>query len=405
MSTDVTVDAGTSPPSEAPAPRRLRLPALNGDLGLWPVVIGLVIIAVGFQAANDAFLSSRNLSNLILQTGTLVVLTLGVMIVLLLGEIDLSIGAVSGVTACVMGIASALYGWPAWAAIGLAIVLGALIGLVQGSWIVAFKAPSFIVTLAGMLVWQGVQLLLLADQNGQLRIEDPAITGIASNFLPRPVGWALTAVVVLVGAGWIVVRRYLSLRAGYRADPWVKDVARVVAIAGAGILVMLVLDSYLGVPYMLVAVLAVTVTLAVVTGFTVFGRHIYAVGGSAEAARRTGVRVGQLKVVVFVLASSLAAFAGVLEAARGFSVSVNSGGGNIALNAIAAAVIGGTSLFGGRGRVVGALLGALVISSVQNGLALIGQTAATQVITTGLILLAAVTLDMRARNRKKGSRL
>jgi D-xylose transport system permease protein len=404
MSTDVTIDAGTSPSSEAPAPRR-RLPALNGDLGLWPVVIGLVIIAVGFHAANDAFLSSRNLSNLILQTGTLVVLTLGVMMVLLLGEIDLSIGAVSGVTACVMGITSALYGWPAWAAIGIAIALGALIGLVQGSWIVAFKAPSFIVTLAGMLVWQGVQLLLLADQNGQLRIEDPVITGIASHFLPRGVGWALTALVVLAGAGWIVVRRYLSLRAGYAADPWVKDLARVVAIVGAAVVVMLVLDSYLGVPYMLVAVLAVTVTLAAVTGFTVFGRHIYAVGGNAEAARRVGVRVGQLKVTVFVIASSLAAFAGVLEASRGFSVSVNSGGGNIALNAIAAAVIGGTSLFGGRGRVVGAVLGALVISSVQNGLALIGQTAATQVITTGLILLAAVTLDMTARNRKqKGSR-
>jgi D-xylose transport system permease protein len=405
VSTDTSTDAGITPAAAPPAPGRRRLPALSGDLGLWPVVIGLVIIAVGFQAANDAFLSSRNLSNLILQTGTLVVLTLGVMIVLLLGEIDLSIGAVSGVTACVMGMASALWGWPAWSAIGLAIVLGALIGLVQGSWIVAFKAPSFIVTLAGMLVWQGVQLLLLADQNGQLRIEDPVITGIASNFLPRGIGWALTAVVVLTGAGWIVIRRFLSLRAGYRPDSWVKDVGRVVAIAGAAVAVMLVLDSYLGVPYMLVAVLTVTVTLSAVTGFTVFGRHIYAVGGNAEASRRTGVRVGSLRVTVFVIASSLAAFAGVLEASRGFSVSVNSGGGNIALNAIAAAVIGGTSLFGGRGRVVGALLGALVISSVQNGLALVGQTAATQVITTGLILLAAVTLDMSARNRKqKGQR-
>jgi D-xylose transport system permease protein len=405
MSSDTTVDTRTSPSSAEPAPRRRLLPAFNGDLGLWPVLVGLVVIAVGFQVANGAFLSSRNLSNLVLQTGTLIVLTLGIMIVLLIGEIDLSIGAVSGVTACVMGILSALWGWPAWAAIGCAIVLGALIGLIQGSWIVAFKAPSFIVTLAGMLVWQGAQLLLLAGQNGQLRIEDPVITGIASNFLPRAVGWTLAAVVVFVGAGWIVLRRYLSVRAGYGVDSLIKDIVRVLAIVASGLVVMLVLDSYLGVPYMLVAVLGVTVTLAVITGFTIFGRHIYAVGGNGEAARRTGVRVGSLRVTVFVIASSLAAFAGILEASRGYSVSVNSGGGNTALNAIAAAVIGGTSLFGGRGRVVGALLGALVISSVQNGLALVGQTAATQVITTGLILLAAVTLDMSARNRKqKGSR-
>ena len=403
MTTDTSVEPVTAPPAETQGGRRRF--AVGGDLGLWPVLIGLVLIAIGFQLANDAFLTPRNLSNLVLQTGTLVVLTLGVMMVLLIGEIDLSIGAVSGVTACVMGILSALHGWPAWAAIAAGIALGALIGLAQSAWIVAFKAPSFIVTLAGMLVWQGVQLLLLADQNGQLRIEDPVITGLASNYLPRAVGWTLTGVVVLAGAGWILVRRFLSLRAGYGTDPLVKDLVRVLAIVAAPLVVMFVLDSYLGVPYMLVAVLAVTVTLATVTGFTVFGRHVYAVGGNAEAARRTGVRVGSLRITVFVIASSLAAFAGLLEASRGFSVSVNSGGGNAALNAIAAAVIGGTSLFGGRGRVVGALLGALVISSVQNGLSLIGQTAATQVITTGLILLAAVTLDMSARNRKtKGIR-
>lgn len=388
-------------PTRSKEVRRSLAPRLSGELGLWPVVVGLLLIAVGFQFANDAFLSSRNLSNLILQTGTLSILTLGVMLALLLGEIDLSIGAVSGLTASVMGIVSALHGWPAWAAIGVAILLGSLIGLVQGSWIVAFKAPSFIVTLAGMLVWQGVQLLSLQSQNGQLRIEDPAITGIASNYLPRGLGWALTAAVVATGAGWVVLRRYLSVRAGYGSDPWLKDIGRLVAIVAVPVAVTAILNNYLGVPYTLVAVLAVTVVLAVVTGSTVFGRHIYAVGGNAEAARRTGVRVGSLRITVFVLTSSLAAFAGVLEASRGYSVSVNSGGGNAALNAIAAAVIGGTSLFGGRGRIVGALLGALVISSVQNGLALIGQSAATQVITTGLILLAAVTLDMTARNRRK----
>jgi D-xylose transport system permease protein len=373
---------------------------MRGDLGLWPVVIGLVIIAVGFQLANDAFLSSRNMSNLVLQTGTLSILTLGVMLVLLLGEIDLSIGAVSGLTACLMGIASANAGWPAWAAVLLAIGAGAVIGLIQGAWIVVFRAPSFIVTLAGMLVWQGLQLLSLSDESGQLRIEDPLITGIASNYLSQPVGWVLCAIVVLAGVAWIAVRRVLTARSGYGVEPLASDIGKAALIVAVPVAIMLVLNSYLGVPYLLVIVLVITGVLAVMTGSTVFGRHIYAVGGNAEAARRTGIKVSQLRVAIFVLVSVLAAIAGILAASRGFSVSVNSGGGNTALNAIAAAVIGGTSLFGGRGTIVGALLGALVISSVQNGLALIGQSAATQVITTGLILLAAVTLDMTARGRR-----
>jgi D-xylose transport system permease protein len=378
---------------------RRSVAVFRGDLGLWPVLVGLVVIAIGFQLANPAFLTPRNLSNLILQTGTLVVLTLGVTIVLLIGEIDLSLGAVSGVSACVMGIMSALNGWPAWASLAIAIATGALIGLGQSALIVRFRAPSFIVTLAGMLIWQGMQLALLANQSGQLRIEDPFITGIASNYLPTAVGWILTALVVVVGLGWLGLRRYLSMRAGYGAEPLRTDAAIAVGIVVAPISVTLILDNYLGVPYMLVVVLGVTVALAVITGLTVFGRHIYAVGGNAEAARRTGIRVSRLRIAVFVLACSLAALAGILEASRGFSVSVLSGGGNATLNAIAAAVIGGMSLAGGRGRVVGALLGSLVISSIQNGLALNGQTAAAQVITTGLILLAAVILDVSVRNR------
>jgi D-xylose transport system permease protein len=163
---------------------------------------------------------------------------------------------------------------------------------------------------------------------------------------------------------------------------------------------MLILDRYLGMPYLLLIMLAVTAILALVTKSTVFGRHIYAVGGNAEAARRTGIKVGRLRIAIFVIAAVLAVLAGILDVSRSYSVSVNTGGGNTSLNAIAAAVIGGTSLFGGRGTIVGALLGALVISSVQNGLALLGQPAAVQVIATGLILLAAVTIDMTARNRR-----
>lgn len=372
---------------------------LRGDLGLWPVIIGLAIIAIGFQLANDAFLSPRNLSNLVLQTAVLAILTLGVMMVLLLGEIDLSVGAVSGLTATVMGLLSVLAGWPAWAAILAAVAAGALIGLAQGSWIVFFRAPSFIVTLAGMLVWQGLQLLLLSPQDGQLRIEDPFITGLASSYLPGPVGWAIAALVVVAGVAWILVRDRMTVRAGFDREPTRRRVTKIALVVVIPLGVVWLLDSYLGVPYLLIVMLVITGILAVMTGSTVFGRHMYAVGGNAEASRRTGIKVPQLRIVIFVLVAVLAAIAGVMSAARGYSVSVNTGGGNTSLNAIAAAVIGGTSLFGGRGTILGALLGALVISSVQNGLALLGQPAATQVITTGLILLAAVTLDMAARGR------
>ena len=378
------------------APRGVRR-LLPREMGLWPVLIALVIIALGFFFANEAYLSPRNLSNLAMQTGTLAVLTLGVMLVLLLGEIDLSVGAVSGITAALMGILSALAGWPAWAAILAAIVAGALIGLAQGAWIVAFRAPSFIVTLAGMLVWQGVQLWALSSQNGQLRVEDPVITGIASTYLPSAAGWSIGIAVAVIGAAWVFGKRSLGVRAGYRMDPLGRDIAKAAVIVLLPLGIVALMESYLGVPLLLVIVLAITLVLAVMTSSTIFGRHIYAVGGNAEAARRTGIRVAQLKIAIFVIVAVLAAIAGVLSVARGYSVSVNTGGGNLTLNAIAAAVIGGTSLFGGRGTIVGALLGALVISSVQNGLALIGQTAATQTITTGLILLAAVTLDMTAR--------
>jgi len=372
----------------------------RGELGLWPVLIAILLIAIGFQLANDAFLSPRNLSNLVLQTGTLAILTLGIMLVLLLGEIDLSIGAVSGLTASIMALLSASAGWPAWAAILTAVGAGALIGLAQGSWIVAFRAPSFIVTLAGMLVWQGLQLFALSGKSGQLRVEDPFITSIASSYLPRPAGWAVAVGIAVVGIGVIFVRRTLDARAGYEPNPIARDVAMSAGIAVIPIGGMLILDRYLGMPYLLLIMLAVTAILALVTKSTVFGRHIYAVGGNAEAARRTGIKVGWLRIAIFVIAAVLAVLAGILDVSRSYSVSVNTGGGNTSLNAIAAAVIGGTSLFGGRGTIVGALLGALVISSVQNGLALLGQPAAVQVIATGLILLAAVTIDMTARNRR-----
>jgi D-xylose transport system permease protein len=295
-------------------------------------------------------------------------------------------------------------GWPTAPAILVGLGLGAAIGLAQGAWIVGFRAPSFIVTLTGLLVWQGFQLLSLQGQNGQLRVDDPFLTGIATNYLPMSAGWALAAVVILATAAFIGVRRRLQLRSSYGAGPIGTDVTIVVVVAVLSLAVVGLLNTYLGVPYLLLILLALTLVSAVVAGSTVFGRHIYAVGGNAEAARRAGIRVGSLKLAIFTAASLLAALGGALEAGRAFSVSVTSGGGNTSLDAIAAAVIGGTSLFGGRGRLAGALLGALVISSVANGLDLLGGSAAQETIATGLILLAAITLDVTSRRQRQGQR-
>jgi len=375
---------------------RVRRPR---DLGLLPVMGALVLIAIAFQIIDPAYLSSRNLSNLALQTVTMGVLTIGIVTVLIIGEIDLSIGAVSGLSATVMAITSSLAGWPAWAAVGSALLVGLVVGLVQGSWVTFFRAPSFIVTLAGLLAWQGVQLLLLSDQDGQIRVTDPAITRIASTYLPPTAGWALAGGVTVISFGWVALRRFGARQSGESPRPLILDLLTIAICGGVAFGVAAILNTSFGVPVFVLVLVAAAALLAIVTKRTIFGRHLYAVGGNAEAARRTGVRVRSLVIVVFMMASTLAALAGILDAARTYSVSANTGGGNAALNAIAAAVIGGTSLFGGRGSIVGAVLGALVISSIQNGLALAGQTAATQVIATGIILLAAITIDVSSRRR------
>jgi D-xylose transport system permease protein len=367
------------------------------DLGLLPVVGALVAIGLGFQWMSPEYLTARNMSNLAVQVVTLGILTAGVVMVLSIAEIDLSVGVVGGLAASVMGVSSTLWGLPAWIAIGLALGVGLMIGLLHGTVIVLVRTPSFIITLAGLLVWQGFQYLILSGQNGQIRIADPSITAIASTYLTNQQGWALGIGAALLASAMVLGQRLLSTRAGYGARPWHRDALAVAAIVAVAVGATAVLNAAFGVPLLVVVMLIVLGILTVVTRRTVFGRHMYAVGGNSQAARRTGVRVGQLVVVVFVLASTLAALSGVLDAARTYSVSTNTGGGNTALNAIAAAVIGGTSLFGGRGTVIGGLLGALVIAGVQNGLALIGQPAAVQLIATGAILALAVSIDVLSR--------
>jgi D-xylose transport system permease protein len=380
--------------------RRLALPGLkDADWGPVPVLIGLALIWLVFQLLNENFLTARNLSNLVLQVGVVGMLSLGVVLVLLIGEIDLSLGTLAGMCAAVLAVLLTNHGWPTWAAIAFAIVVGAGAGLLQGGISVLVGVPSFVVTLGGFLAWQGVQLTLLGNA-GELRVEDEFVRGIANSYLPSWLAWLLLVVAV---AGWwadVALRRRARTRHGLETRPVAHDVAACLAPAAFGALVVAYLDGYFGVPWLLVVLVGIAVALGALTTRTQLGRHLFAIGGDAEAARRAGVRVDQIRVLVFALAAGLAAVAGLIAVSRQFAVSTGTGGGTLLLEAIAAAVIGGASLFGGQGRVYQALLGALVIASVENGLDLLGKPSSTKDIATGAILVAAVSIDAISRRRR-----
>ncbi len=373
------------------APRLSR-----GELGTLPVVTALVIIAVFFQLENSNFLSTRNLYYLTLQFASLSMYALGAMLVLLIAEIDLSIGSVSGFTGAVLALLITNHGWPAGWAIVASLALGAGIGAAQGLWVVLVRVPSFIVTLTGLLVWQGCQFLVLGNQ-GAIAISDTFVSDISSTVMSHVVGVVGGAVVVLGYAAYTVAMHVMRSRNGYDTTGVPVAVGRIVAVAIFALGTPLLLNRFLGTPVLLSLIVVVTVGFGVMISSTPFGTHMYAVGGNPEGARRAGIKIGALRVSVFVFVGTLAALGGIIDASRGMAASVTSGGGNTTLDAIAAAVIGGTSLFGGRGRPAGALLGALVIGAVTNGLDLVGESAAIQTIVTGLILIVAVSIDVTAR--------
>jgi D-xylose transport system permease protein len=363
------------------------------------VIVGLVVVWGLFQLLNDNFLSPRNLSNLLLQIAVLGTLAIGMVLVLVIGEIDLSVGAIAGVSAATLAIAVTQWGVPAALAILIALAVGAVIGVVHGLVITSFGIPSFIVTLAGLLVWQGVQLAIVG-KDGQIPIRDEFIRAIASSYAAPAVGWALAAVFVAGFAALRMMRRVRRRRVGLAVAAPARDIVSIVIVAALAAVVTWLLNSYFGIPWVFVLVLALLLAMTVLLSATPFGRHMYAIGGNREAARRAGIPVRRVVITVFILISAIAALAGIIEASRQFSASNALGGGTLQLNAIAAAVIGGTSLFGGRGRVYHALLGALVVGSVQNGLDLLGQPAAIKNIATGLILVLAVIIDAIGRRRR-----
>lgn len=381
---------------------RFVLRVRSGDLGALPVVVGLAVIWAVFYALNPVFLSSRNLVNLTLQSAAIGTIALGIVLVLLLAEIDLSVGSVSGLASAVLAVTFVQNSLPLAVALLLAIGTGTLVGLLYGALYVRFGVPSFVITLAGLLGFLGLQLYVLGD-TGSINLPfDSAVVQFAQQaFLPAPLAYALA---VAVPAAYAVARLTHGRRraaAGLSAPPALDVALRSGLLAAVLLLTVwyLGLDRGVSAMFLLFALLVVVMDLALRR--TRWGRAVFAVGGSVEAARRAGIAVNRIYVSVFALASTLAALGGVLAASRVAAANQSSGGADTNLNAIAAAVIGGTSLFGGRGSAYSALLGILVIQSIASGLTLLNLDSSVRYMVTGAVLLLAVTIDSLSRRSRR----
>ncbi len=362
------------------------------DWSRLPVFVGLALIWVVFSALSPNFLTALNLSNLFLQIAAGGTLAVGVVLVLLLGEIDLSLGVVGGLSAAVTAVLCVKHGLPgAWAGL-LGIAGGALVGLVQGAWISRSGVPSFVVTLAGQLLWQGALLFVLGE-TGSLNLRDPFLLGLAGAFIPAGAAWTLGGAALLAFAGLRFRARRRRARHGLPLEPAPLFAGRILAVAALALLGLAVFGADRGVPLAVLVFFAVMAVVDLVLRRTRFGRCVFAVGGNPESARRAGIGVAGVKMAVFSLASGLAALGGLMGASRLMAVNQSSGGGETLLNAIAAAVIGGTSLFGGRGSAWSALTGYLVIGSISNGMDLLALPSSIKYMITGGVLLLAVTAD------------
>jgi D-xylose transport system permease protein len=397
--TDPTM-AAAEEPEQGPTLRVALRKLLEGELGSVRVLLVLALIWVIFTLANDRFLTAVNLTNLALQTAAIGTISVGVVLVLLLGEIDLSVGAVSGVCASVMAVLNAKNGWNPYLAILAGLMVGALIGLFQGSVATRLGIPSFVVTLAGLLAFQGLQLRVLGD-TGTVNLNDDAITNLASTFLSDAMGWAVgIAAAVALAARELLARRSRG-KAGLELASTLSSALKVGGPA-VGILVgVYVVNQDRGVPLSILILVGFCVVFGYATTRTRWGRYVFAVGGNSEAARRAGINVTLIRTSVFVLASTMAAAGGILAASRLLAVNQSSGASDTLLLAIAGPVIAGVSLFGGRGSVWAALLGALVIQSISNGMDLLALQTSVKFMVTGGVLLAAVSLDAVAQQRRR----
>jgi len=397
---DPDVAAPGDAPAERTSPRDMLRRFLQGDLASLRVILAIAVIWIIFQSQNDSFLTAQNLTNLFLQITAIGLIAVGIVLVLLIGENDLSVGAVSGFAAAVMAVLNVKHGWPAVPAVAAGVAVGAGIGLAQGFLFTKFTIPSFVVTLAGSLVWQGA-LLKVLGQTGTVNLSNSGITNLANTFYGDAVGWILAAVVIALYALSTLYGYRRRAAAGVTSEPVGLLLVRIAVMAAVTIAAVAILNADRGVPLAIIILLAFVISFQLLTTRTVFGRHLFAVGGSAEAARRAGIGITKIRVIAFTLCSSMAAVGGILAASRLLSVNQSSGGSNLLLESIAAPVIAGTSLFGGRGSVWSALLGATVIGSIANGMNLLALESSVKLMITGGVLLAAVVVDALARSRRQ----
>lgn len=419
MSVAVAPDKPEQPQKKAPEQQGVAAELRNagrnyvervrgGELGALPAVLGLIVLCVFFGSLRPVFFSELNFANLLTQGAGSIAIAMGLVFVLLLGEIDLSAGYASGVCAAVLAILLTDHGWPWYGAVAAAILTGTVIGLLLGLLVARIGIPSFVVTLAAFLAFQGIVLMLLKEGTN-ISIQDETILAIANNNLTPALGWVLLA--VCVGAYAAVQLRQNANRSkrGLSTQPTVLLGLRLAAFTVIGAVAVyflnqersrnIIVDSLKGVPIVVPVIAVLLVAGTFILQRTRFGLHIYAVGGSAEAARRAGINVSMIRTSAFVICSTLAAIGGIIAASRGNSVDPNTGGSNVLLLAVGAAVIGGTSLFGGRGRVVDAVLGGMVVAVIQNGMGLMGYSSGVKYAVTGSVLLVAAGVDALSRRR------
>jgi D-xylose transport system permease protein len=377
-----------------------------GDIGSLPAVLGLVVLCIVFGSMSNVFLTPGNFANLITQAAAVIVIAMGLVFVLLLGEIDLSAGYTAGVSGAVLVILITNEGQPWYVALLASIAVGVLLGFFLGTLVARLGIPSFVVTLAAFLAFQGI-LLLLAGEGGTIRVEDETILAVQNSNI-SPIGsWVFFIVIavayVLVGLSSMNARRNAGLKTELK-KLWIIKTAALLTLTGLAVFALNLersnnpdLVSLKGIPYVVPVILLLLVVGTFVLGRTAFGRHIYAVGGNAEAARRAGINVKRIRITAFMICSGFAAIAGMIFASRQNSISPTTGGSSTLLYAVGAAVIGGTSLFGGKGKVRDAILGGLVVAVIDNGMGLLGYAAGIKFIVTGLVLLVSAGVDAISR--------
>ncbi|MEU9210893.1 sugar ABC transporter permease [Streptomyces sp. NPDC048415] len=373
-----------------------------GDLGSIPVVIGLIIIWAIFASLNSNFLTAGNLSDISVAMVGTGMIAVGIVFVLLLGEIDLSVGSVSGVAGATFAVLNVTHGMNEWLAFVLAILTGTVAGAIHGFVFARIGVPAFAVTLAGLLFWNGFMLKILGD-NGTINLDSEGVVAKLTSYYFTDVA-AAYALAVVVTAGFFL-SSFLDNRrreaAGVPSRPLSETIARTVLLAIIAFAVAVIYNQYKGLPLAVVIFVGVLLLTDFVLRRTSYGRKIFALGGSVEASRRAGINVEMVRISVFAISGTFAAIGGLFIASKIASANQGAGAGDLLMNAIAAAVIGGTSLFGGRGRTWNALLGVLVIVSIQYGLALEGIASPVQYMITGGVLLATVVIDAITRKTQK----